>query len=78
MKPHDSSLGGMGGPSSGYRKDIASRKDQLNFSDAKIKEAIATKFADIEPEKWDQLYKMKLKYCFKAANFHADSKKQPE
>ena len=74
MKPQDSNLGGMGGPSSGYRKDIQ-RREQPNYSDAKIKEAVATKFADLEPEKWESNYKMKLKYCYSPANFHADSKK---
>ena len=77
MKPQDSNLSGLGGPSSGFRKDVF-RKEQPNFSDAKIREAIQTKFADIDVDKWDQNYKMKLKYCYSAANFHADSKKQPE
>ena len=35
-------------------------------------------FVDIDPSAWPQIYKLKLKFCWKIANFQADSKKNPE
>jgi hypothetical protein len=34
--------------------------------------------SDSEPSKWPELYRLKLLYCHKAADFDADPKKHPE
>lgn len=44
----------------------------------KILEAIKTKFFDRDSDDWPQLYKYKLLFCYRAANFQADSKKEPK
>ena len=33
---------------------------------------------DIDPEHWSGLYKLKLRFCWKIANFASDAKKSPE
>lgn len=33
---------------------------------------------DLEPEKWQSVYLLKLKFCHQIANFQADSKKHPD
>lgn len=55
--------------------------------EARIKEAVKTKFTgkqihsdnnlDREPYDWPELYKYKLLFCYKPANFQAETKKEP-
>ena len=35
-------------------------------------------FVDIDPKQWPQNYKLKLRFCWRIANFQADAKKNPE
>ena len=35
-------------------------------------------FADVDPSEWASIYKLKLKFCYRHANFQADPKKHPE
>lgn len=44
----------------------------------KLREAAKQKFFDVEYEQWPDLYKVKLQFCYEAANFQADAKKNPE
>jgi len=41
----------------------------------KVREAQKIKFVERDPQDWPQLFKLKLMYCYRAANFQADSKK---
>lgn len=36
------------------------------------------KIIELEPADWAENYKMKLRFCWKIANFQADTKKNPE
>ena len=33
---------------------------------------------DVDPNEWAEIYKLKLKFCYRHANFQADPKKNPE
>mmetsp|Transcript_12771 Transcript_12771/g.21576 ORF Transcript_12771/g.21576 Transcript_12771/m.21576 type:complete len:252 (+) Transcript_12771:237-992(+) len=43
-----------------------------------VLQAVNQKFNDCDPSAWQRMYKLKLIYCHKAANFQADSKKDPD
>lgn len=44
---------------------------------ARVRDAVATKFFDRDAEDWPELFKLKLLFCYRPANFQADSKKDP-
>lgn len=46
--------------------------------ESRVKEALKIKFNDREMDEWPDLFKLKLLYCFRAANFQAETKKDPE